>query len=126
MELAKKNSILIAEDDFELSEIYIYEFKKYGFEVYHAKNGNEVVKLVDEVIPDIVLLDLMMPFLDGFETLSIIKTKLPETSKIIMFSSLGTIENMIEARALGVHDFIIKTSVTPRQLVEKVSSYLNN
>lgn len=126
MELAKKNSILIAEDDFELSEIYIYEFKKYWFEVYHAKNWNEVVKLVDEVIPDIVLLDLMMPFLDWFETLSIIKTKLPETSKIIMFSSLGTIENMIEARALWVHDFIIKTSVTPRQLVEKVSSYLNN
>lgn len=126
MESTKKNTILIAEDDFELSEIYVYEFKKYWFEVYHAPNWTEVVKLVNEITPDIVLLDLMMPFLDWFETLAIIKQKLPETSKIIMFSSLWTIENMIEARALWVHDFIIKTSVTPKQLVEKVSSYLNN
>lgn len=126
MHSSKTNTILIAEDDFELSEIYVYEFKKHWFHVYHAKDGNEVIKIVDEITPDLVLLDIMMPFLDWFEALSIIKSKLPEKSKIVMFSSLWTVENMIEARALWVHDFIIKTSVTPKQLVEKVNWYLSN
>lgn len=122
----KEKIILIAEDDESLSEIYDIEFKKNWYLVYLAKNWNEVVSKIQEIVPDIILLDLMMPFLDWFETLEIIRDKLPKQVKIIMFSSLWNVDNMIEARKLGVDDFIVKTSVTPKQLVEKINSYINN
>ena len=121
----KQYKILIIDDDPFLSEIYSLKFKLSGFDVFTAANGEKALEAVKETIPDIILLDLVMPKMDGFETLAALR-KISDLDKtpIIVFSNLGQKEDVDRGYQLGANDYIIKTRFTPSEVVEKVREML--
>lgn len=123
--MEKQYKILIIDDDPFLSEIYSLKFKLSGFEVFTAVNGEKALEAVKENIPDVILLDLVMPKMDGFETLAALR-KISELDKtaIIVFSNLGQKEDVDRGYRLGANDYLIKTRFTPSEVVEKVRGLL--
>lgn len=122
----KSYKILIIDDDPFLSEIYSLKFNLSGFDVFTAVNGEKALEAVKENIPDVILLDLVMPKMDGFETLAALR-KNPELDKtaIIIFSNLGQKEDVDRGYRLGANDYLIKTRFTPSEVVEKVRGVIN-
>lgn len=126
METTITPKILIVDDDRELVEMYKLKFEKEWFEVMIAFDWFTALTLLWEFIPDVIFLDIMMPSMDGFETLSTIRKLAPslEKSKIIMFSNLNSKEDIEKAINFWADDFLLKSSTTPKQAVEKIKFYL--
>lgn len=119
--MAKK--ILLAEDDKFLSTAYRVKLTKAGFEVKIARDGQEALDSLQTFIPDIILLDLVMPVKDGFATLEAIKAD--EKFKmipVIVASNLGQKEDSDRAFKLGARGFIIKSDLSLDTLVQKINS----
>lgn len=117
--------IAIIEDDQAISQMYRIKFEAEGFEVETAGNGELGLKLIEDMRPDIILLDLMMPVMNGDEML----TKLRETSwgkdlKVIILTNMGEQEAPDILKTLGVRKFIVKAEMTPRQVAEMVNEEL--
>jgi DNA-binding response OmpR family regulator len=121
----KKMKILVVEDESFLLDLYQIKLEQAGFEVVKAGNGNEGVSLARLEQPGLILLDILMPEIDGYEMLAKIKSD-PKTKKIpvIIFSNLSQKEEIEKGLKLGASDYIIKTSITPAQLEEKVKEFL--
>jgi len=121
--MAKK--ILIVEDDKFLRELIVKKLTKENYDVTEAIDGEEGVKKVKEEKPDLVLLDLILPGIDGFEVLSKIKQD-PATSAIpvIILSNLGQKEDVERGLELGAVDYLIKAHFTPGEIIEKISTTL--
>ncbi|MCK4520784.1 response regulator [Candidatus Parcubacteria bacterium] len=121
--MAKK--ILIVEDDKFLRELIVKKLIDDGYEAPAAIDGEEGVKKIKEEKPDLVLLDLILPGIDGFEVLSRIK-KDSELSQIpvIILSNLGQKEDIEKGLQLGAIDFLIKAHFTPNEIIEKVKKVL--
>lgn len=117
--------ILVIEDDVFLSNAYKVKLKKAGFEASFATDGIEGLNALETSIPDVILLDLVMPKKDGFETLAEIK-KNPAYSSIpiVVASNLGQKEDLDRATQLGANDYIIKSEMSLDQIVEKIQSWL--
>jgi two-component system phosphate regulon response regulator PhoB/two-component system alkaline phosphatase synthesis response regulator PhoP len=117
--------ILIAEDDKFLASAYKLKLSKMGYEITVVADGQEAIDELNKSIPDLILLDLVMPKKDGFATLQEIKAN--EEWKhipVIVASNLGQKEDVDRAASLGAAGYIIKTAVTISELVEKVKSVL--
>lgn len=119
------NKIAIIEDDQAISQMYRIKFEAEGFEVETAGNGELGLKLIEEMRPDIILLDLMMPVMNGDEML----TKLRATTwgkdvKVIILTNMGEQEAPEVLKTLGVRKFIVKAEMTPRQVAEMVNEEL--
>lgn len=127
MEKGMKNGkkILIVDDDDFLLDLYAIKFKEAGFLVDIAKNGEEAIERVKQSSPDIMLLDVVMPKMDGFEVLRIMKEQniVPHTH-IVLLSNLGQKEDIDRGLKLGARDYIIKAQFTPSEVVAKVKSFL--
>jgi two-component system alkaline phosphatase synthesis response regulator PhoP len=118
--------ILIAEDDNFLANAYRVKLEKAGFEVRIAVNGDQVLEIVKEFIPDLLILDLIMPVRDGFETLAALKaSEKYKNLNVIISSNLGQQEDIDKAMSLGAKDFIVKSNISLHQLVEKINSIDN-
>jgi len=117
--------ILIAEDDQFLSKIYKIKLEKAGYSVVIAPDGNQAIKEISKSLPDLILLDLMMPVKDGFTTLEEIK-KNPRWTKIpiIVASNLGQPEDIEKAKKLGADDFIVKSDTSLSNVVDKIADFL--
>jgi len=117
--------ILIVDDDDFLLDLYAIKFKEAGFLVDIAKNGEEAIERVKQSSPDIMLLDVVMPKMDGFEVLRIMKEQniVPHTH-IVLLSNLGQKEDIDRGLKLGARDYIIKAQFTPSEVVAKVKSFL--
>lgn len=116
-------NILIAEDDSVLREVYSKKFTIAGYNIRAVENGEEAIKEVIKVAPDIMIVDLNMPVLDGFSVLE----KFPkETRKfpIIVLTNFGNEENRDRAMKLGANEYFIKNEMTIRSLLEMVESLL--
>ena len=120
------NKILIVEDDKFLIDLISEKLNGEGFEIFKALDGEEGLKKVNEVNPDLVLLDLILPGIDGFEVLSQLKQN-PALSSIpvIILSNLGQKEDIDKGLSLGAVDYLIKAHFTPNEIVEKVKAVLN-
>lgn len=118
--------ILIVEDDKFLKELMVKKLEDNSFKVIEAVDGEEGLKMVKETKPDLVLLDLVLPGIGGFEVLSQMK-KEPELSKIpvIILSNLGQKEDMERSLELGANDYMIKAHFTPDEIIEKVKKVLS-
>lgn len=117
--------IAIIEDDQVISQMYRMKFEADGFEVQLAENGQQGVDMVKEFKPDIILLDLQMPHMNGSEALSQIRGHdWGKTIPVIILTNLGEEEAPKELRALGIHSYIVKADLTPRQVVGRVKDAL--
>lgn len=112
--------ILIIEDDVFLNELMAKKLVEEGFDVIKAVNGEEGLELTRQEKPDLILLDLILPGMDGFEILEKIKEE-PETSVIpvIILSNLGQREDIEKGFDLGADDYLIKAHFTPDEIVER-------
>lgn len=120
-----QNKILIVEDDIDLSTMYKIKFEKEWFEVKVADNWLTAVTLVTEFKPNAILLDIMMPSMDWFETLRVIRDLAPSlNTKIIMFSNLNSKDDIEKCMKLGADAYLLKASTTPKDAVEKVKSMI--
>ena len=117
--------ILIVEDDKFLRELITQKILKEGYQVIGAVNGEEGVAKTKEVKPDLVLLDLILPGIDGFEVLRQIKED-PETSKVpvIILSNLGQKDDVERGVQLGASDYMVKAHFTPGEIVAKIKAIL--
>lgn len=107
--------------------MYRMKFEADGFDVQLANNGKRGVALVAAFTPDIILLDLSMPEMDGAEALAIIRKS--ESSKnipVIILTNLGEEESPKQIRSLGIHSYIVKADLTPRQVVQRVKEALES
>lgn len=117
--------VLIVDDDAFLLDMYVFKFKESGFEVEVAKNGEEAVSLAKSTNPDVILLDIVMPKMDGFEVLRAIKANnVSPNAVIVVLSNLGQKEDVEKGLKLGANDYIIKAHSTPSEVVAKVNSLL--
>ena len=117
--------ILLVEDDPFLIDIYSTKLKEAGFEVLVSDKGEEVVSKVEEENPDLILLDIVLPEIDGWEILRRIKSeKKFKELKVIILSNLGQKEEVEKGMDLGAVSYLIKAHHTPSQVVEEVKKVL--
>ncbi|MEX0869865.1 MAG: response regulator [Candidatus Spechtbacterales bacterium] len=123
--MAKK--ILLIEDDPFLTEIYTTKFEEVGYDIEVANNGEDGSNLAKETSPDVILLDIILPKINGLEVLTMLKKeeKLKNTP-IIILSNLGAAEDVNRAIDLGANDYLIKSQYTPSEVVAKIEEVLKN
>ena len=121
----KKAFILLVEDDKFLRELLVRKLETVGFKISTAVDGNEALKKVKEELPELVLLDLVLPGVDGFDILKEIKED-SATSKIpvIILSNLGQREEVERGLKLGADDYLIKAHFTPDEIITKITDLL--
>lgn len=117
--------IAIIEDDAVISQMYRMKFEAEGYEVQVAGNGKIGVDLVEKMRPDIILLDLRMPEMDGTEALKIIRKKnWSKDIPVLILTNVGEEEAPNELKDLNVLSYIVKADLTPRQVTERVKEAL--
>ncbi len=121
-----KRKILLVEDDETLAEVYKQRLELEGFDVNHVNNGEDALATALKFRPDLVLLDVMMPKLNGFDVLDIMR-QTPETRNvhIIMLTALSQPKDEQRAKDLGADDFLIKSQVVIGDVVERIKHQLN-
>jgi CheY-like chemotaxis protein len=116
-----KKTILVAEDDKFLVNIYRIKFSEKNFDVIVAMDGVEAIEELQKKIPDIILLDLLMPKKDGFEVLAELKSNpLWKNIPVVVATNLGQSEDIKKALALGANDYFIKSNVRLDEVVDTV------
>lgn len=117
--------IAIIEDDQAISQMYRIKFEAEGYDVETAENGKLGLELIQAMRPDIVLLDLMMPIMDGEEALTKLRaTDWGKDVKVIVLTNRGEQEIPPKIKELGITALILKANMTPRQVAELVKSKL--
>lgn len=119
------NRVLVVEDDRFLRELMVRKLKTEGYDVQAASDGEEGLKSIKELKPELVLLDLILPGIDGFEVLSR-KREDAEISAIpvIILSNLGQKDEVERGLSLGAVDYLIKAHFTPGEIIEKIKNIL--
>jgi DNA-binding response OmpR family regulator len=120
-------NVLLVEDDAFLREICSKKLTKEGYSVYEAIDGEEALHGVNTVKPDIVLLDIILPAVDGFQILSQIRSnddkKISEVP-IIMLSNLGQDDDIKKAMDMGANDYLVKAHFTTEEIIGKINELL--
>ncbi len=121
----KMRKILIVEDDDSLAAVYTSRLEAEGFQVKRVPNGEEALAAALEFHPDIILLDVMMPKVSGFDVLDILRNT-PETAnlKVIMLTALSQEADKARATELGVDDYLVKSQVVIADVVERIKKHL--
>ena len=118
-------SVLVAEDERNLVEALSFLMRRAGYDVSVAHDGPAAVEMCRRIRPDLVLLDVMLPGLDGFEVVSAIKREATgKIPRIVMLTAKGHERDRRKAEALGVDDYVTKP-FSNRDVVERVSALLS-
>lgn len=121
----KTIKIAIIEDDQVIAQMYRMKFESEGFGVQVAENGKLGVELVEQMKPDMILLDLKMPEMSGEEALKKIRDSAwGKHIPVIILTNLGEEEAPKSLQTLGVQSYIVKAELTPRQVTERVKQAL--
>ncbi|PIZ00964.1 response regulator [bacterium (Candidatus Howlettbacteria) CG_4_10_14_0_8_um_filter_40_9] len=122
----KKEKILIVEDDTYISKMYQLKLNLDGYDVEVAENGRIGLDKVKTFKPDIMLLDILMPEMDGFEVLKAIKEDSSiKNIPILIMSNLGQEDHIQKGKELGAIGYIVKTQYTPAKVVETIKEVLS-
>jgi two-component system alkaline phosphatase synthesis response regulator PhoP/two-component system response regulator VicR len=126
-EEGKMAKVLIVEDDLAISNLYKAKLTKEGFTVFTAYNGKEGLEAVKKDNPDIILLDVMMPVMSGFEMLKALRNiKEYKETPVIILSNYGETDQMTEGFLDGATDYLIKVEHTPDDVVQIVTDTLDS
>jgi two-component system phosphate regulon response regulator PhoB len=122
---AKK--ILLVEDDDNLAGVYLTRLEAEGFYVRREANGEKALSSAIEFEPDLILLDIMMPDLSGFDVLNILRNT-PETAstKIIILTARGQDTDKGRAEKLGADDYLVKSQVVIADVIERIKKHLSS
>lgn len=124
--MTEKTKVLIIEDEEMLVNMYISKFEKEGYQAEKAENGRLGLEQARAIKPDVILLDIMMPEIDGFMVLKDLKTDTATKNiPIIMLTNLGQEEDIKKGNKLGATDYLVKANLTPAQVVKKVKEVLS-
>jgi DNA-binding response OmpR family regulator len=117
--------ILLVEDDDALASVYMMRLKSEGFDIRRVANGEDALAAAKDHKPDLVLLDVMMPKVSGFDVLDILRNT-PETAnlKIIMLTALSQETDKQRAQGLGVDDYLVKSQVVISDVVDRIKYHL--
>lgn len=117
--------ILLVEDDDSLANVYVTRLQSEGFEVRRTANGEEALATALSYHPDLVVLDVMMPKVSGFDVLDILRNT-PETAnlKIIMLTALSQESDKERAQSLGADDYLVKSQVVIADVIERIRHHL--
>jgi len=121
--MSQSKKILIAEDNSILSLLLKFKLEKEGYQLYMATNGKEAIEIIEEFSPEMILTDVMMPFVSGLEVISHTRNKLELKTPIIVFSSAGQEEMVLKAFNLGATDFMSKP-FSPNELSIRIKRLL--
>lgn len=117
--------IMIVEDDVTLRDIYTTRFKAEGYEVATASDGEAALSTAVKEKPDLILLDIMMPKISGFDVLDILRdTEETKNTKIVVMSALSQTSDIEKGKTLGANAYLVKSQVTLSEVVEKVKAIL--
>ena len=120
-----KKKILLVEDDKMISSMYQTKLEQEGYLVLLAENGAAAIDLALAEKPDLILLDIILPQVDGFSVLQQLRAaESMKSTPIIMLTNLGTDEDKNKGRKYGATDYLVKASLTPSQISEKIKEYL--
>lgn len=122
----RQPKVLVVDDDQALLEMYTMRLKEEAFEVIVARNGEEALARAVDSKPDVILLDVMMPKVNGFDVLDILKST-PETKKIPVLILTVLIQDADRERGLkaGAEDYLVKSETMPGQVIEKVKQVIS-
>jgi two-component system phosphate regulon response regulator PhoB len=117
--------ILLVEDDDALAGVYLVRLQAEGFDVRRVANGEDALAAAISYKPDLVLLDVMMPKVSGFDVLDILRNT-PETAnlKIIILTALSQESDKQRAIDLGVDDYLVKSQVVITDVIERIKQHL--
>jgi DNA-binding response OmpR family regulator len=117
--------ILLVEDDDALASVYMMRLQSEGFDTKRVANGEDALAAAKEHKPDLVLLDVMMPKVSGFDVLDILRNT-PETAnlKIIMLTALSQETDKQRAQGLGVDDYLVKSQVVISDVIDRIKYHL--
>ncbi len=120
-----KKRILLVEDDDALANVYIVRLQAEGFDVMRVSNGEDALATAVKYKPNLVLLDVMMPKVSGFDVLDILRNT-PETAnlKIIMLTALSQESDKQRAEALGVDEYLVKSQVVITDVIDRIRYHL--
>lgn len=118
-----KKKIVLAEDNSVLSLLLKFRLEKDGHELLMATNGKEAIEFIEKENPDLILTDVMMDYVSGLEVISHVRNKLNSNTPILVFSSSGQEEMVLNAFNLGANDFMSKP-LSPNELSIRVKRML--
>ena len=121
MDLAKK--IVLAEDNSMLSTLLKFKLEKEGYSIFIAGDGKQTIELIEEHKPQLILTDIMMPFISGLEVISHVRNILKLQTPIVVFSAAGQEKIVLKAFDLGATDFMSKP-LSPNELLVRVKRLL--
>ena len=119
-----KRKILVAEDDTVLRDLYLRKFDTNIYDVHTAANGQEVIDFIAKEKPELLLLDINMPVLDGFQVLEKLPQRAERGFPVIILTNFADEANRERGMKLGVDDYFIKKDMTVKSLIEMVQKFL--
>lgn len=123
--MAKGAKILIVEDDKSIRDLYAIKLNKVGFTVFTAEDGGKGWDAIQKEHPDMILLDVMMPVMNGFEVLKKIRNNdATKDTPVIILSNFGEVDQMTQGFLVGATDYLIKAEHTPSDVVDIINETL--
>ncbi|MEI7758607.1 MAG: response regulator [bacterium] len=116
-----KKKILLVEDDNALADVYLNRLTSEGFDVRRVDNGEDALAAAVEFHPDLIVLDVMMPKISGFDVLDILKNT-PATAqiKVMMLTALGQESDQKKANDLGADDYLVKSQISTSEVIKRI------
>lgn len=123
---SKPKRILLVEDDDALASVYVTRLQAEGFDIKRVPNGEDALSATLQYRPDLIVLDVMMPKVSGFDVLDIIRNT-PEIGnvKIVMLTALSQDSDKQRAQQLGVDDYLVKSQVVIADVVDRIKRHLS-
>lgn len=123
--MPKKNKILIVEDDKMIGSMYKTKLESEGFEIFLADNGETGLEMAKQEKPDIIMLDIILPLLDGFSVLEELKKDTSTKNiPVVMLTNLSTDEDREKGKKMGATDYLVKANLTPTQVGMEIKKHL--
>jgi len=123
--MADGKVVLLVDDDLTLREMYQERLKAEGFEIVQASNGEEAIQKAKETKPNVILLDIMMPKINGFDVLKQLKAndELKEIPVIVLTALIQDVDR-VQGKKLGAADYIVKSETMPGEVIAKIKGVL--